>query len=273
MTKKRVLVTGASGLIGGILCHHLGQFPDRYEVHAMARSRVPRGRGAELKAHGLLAIPDERFHLADLSDYDGIRCAVEGMDVVVHLAAVATSRAGFDLIERANIAGFQNVMEAARLANVKRVVFASTIQVVFGYFLEEPLVAIREDRIADLPPDAPVLTANMPTRPTSDYSCSKVWGEGLCWMYSQMHGLSCLCVRIGSVPNDDCPTRIGRGHWCSHSDLSQMFQLCIDAPDDLKCDIFFASSDNRYRWVDIGHAGRVLGYAPQDDAEHHLKGA
>lgn len=269
---KRVLITGASGLIGGILCRHLGRYPERYEVHAMARTQAPRGKGAQLAGHVLAQIPQERFHLADLVDREAVGRAVAGMDVVVHLAAVATGRAPFEEVMQANVVGTQHVLEAARLAGVGRVVFASTIQVVFGYLWDEPLSAIREDRIADLPEGFPVLTVDMPTRPTSHYACSKVWGEAACWMNAQAHGLSCLVVRIGSVPADDRPTRVGRGHWCSHRDLAQLFQRCIDAPEELRHGLFFAASDNGYRWVDIDHARRVLGYAPQDDAERILGG-
>lgn len=270
MRAERVLVTGASGLIGGILLRDLGRSPEQFEVHAMARSRVPRGKGADLADHGLYEIPAQRFHLADLGDRVAVGKAVQGMDVVVHLAAIATGRADPAAIRETNIAGLQNIIEASRQAGVRRFVFASTIQVLFGYFFQEPLVAIREERIGDLPCGFPVLGIDVPTRPTSHYSCSKVWGEGLCWMYSQMHGLSCLCVRIGSVPADDRPTGVGRGHWCSHRDLAQLFRLCIAAPDSMRFDIFYAASDNRYRWVDIAHGRERLGYSPLDNAEDHF---
>ena len=51
-----------------------------------------------------------------------------------------------------------------------------------------------------------------------------------------------------------------------------MVERCIDAPDDLRFDIFYAVSNNRYRWVDIEHAREVVGYVPQDRAEDYPEG-
>ena len=55
--------------------------------------------------------------------------------------------------------------------------------------------------------------------------------------------------------------------YLSHGDVSQILQLCIDAPDELKYDVFLATSDNRWGYRDLEHPREVLGYAPQDSAE------
>ena len=46
-----------------------------------------------------------------------------------------------------------------------------------------------------------------------------------------------------------------------------MLQRCIDAPDELKYDVFFAISNNRWAYRDIERPRAVLGYEPQDEAE------
>ena len=55
--------------------------------------------------------------------------------------------------------------------------------------------------------------------------------------------------------------------WQSHRDIAQMLQRCIDAPNNLKYDIFYATSNNRWGYRDLEHAREVLGYVPQDSAE------
>ncbi|HIM92192.1 MAG TPA: NAD-dependent epimerase/dehydratase family protein, partial [Dehalococcoidia bacterium] len=66
----KVLITGMSGLIGGLLKDHLQELGG-YELTALNRSQV----------EGV------RNHPADIADFDAIRPAFDGQDVVVHLAA------------------------------------------------------------------------------------------------------------------------------------------------------------------------------------------
>ena len=46
-----------------------------------------------------------------------------------------------------------------------------------------------------------------------------------------------------------------------------MLERCINAPDDLLYDIFFALSDNKWAYRDLEHPREVLGYVPQDSAD------
>jgi NAD+ dependent glucose-6-phosphate dehydrogenase len=47
----------------------------------------------------------------------------------------------------------------------------------------------------------------------------------------------------------------------------QLVERCITAPEDLRFDIFYGLSANRWRWVDIEHARQVVGYESQDHGE------
>ena len=105
--------------------------------------------------------------------------------------------------------------------------------------------------------------------PLSFYGCSKVCGEAMAHMYAYTHGMSSICLRIGSVPVDNRPRRNGGG-WCSHGDLAQLIHRCIDAPESVRFDVFYAVSNNKGRWMDIDHAREVIGYMPQDRAEDYL---
>ena len=108
-------------------------------------------------------------------------------------------------------------------------------------------------------------------RPLNYYACSKVFGESLAHMYAQVHGMSCICLRIGWVTADDqVPRPNGRILWCSQRDIVQLVELCITAPPGLRYDVFFGQSDNRHNLVDLEHARAVLGYSPLDNAEDRL---
>lgn len=270
MPPLKVMVTGVNGLIAGCAYMHLQQQPERYEVHAMARrrqasERVPAGRK--------LTFPRGRFTQVDLADLEGLERAFRGMDVLVHMAADARHDAGWEHILASNIVGVRNAFEAAHRAGVRRVVYASSIMVSWGYQQEEPYKAIAERRLEELREEElhPV-THEWPVRPTGLYPASKVWGEALGRYYADVHRMSVICLRIGWVNGDDHP-RAGLGMapiWCSQRDIVQLIERAINAPEDLHYDIFYGTSNNRWRWVDIDHARQRLGYLPQDTADDRL---
>ena len=114
----------------------------------------------------------------------------------------------------------------------------------------------------------PLLTHEMPVRPNSLCYVSKVFGEVLGHMYSDQHGISVLNIRFGAVLADNMPQM--RRHYpgyLSHADAVQMVEKCIDAPENVRYDIFEATSNDRWRWRDISHSQKVLGYEPQDSAD------
>ncbi|MFQ5933691.1 MAG: hypothetical protein ACE5KI_03505, partial [Dehalococcoidia bacterium] len=86
--------------------------------------------------------------------------------------------------------------------------------------------------------------------------------------YSDAYGISILCVRIGMVWVEDRPKTIhDYSIHLSHRDVATILQKCIDAPDDLKFDIFMATSNNQWTYRDLEHSRRVLGWVPQDSAD------
>ena len=258
---KKVMITGVYGLIAGATYKHMAQLPDRYDVYGLARRRQDSDRVADGDG---VDVPEDKFVLSDLSDLDEVTKAFEGMDVVVHLAADPSGQNGWESVLNSNIIGAYNAFEACRLAGVKRIVYASSIQASSGYRKEEPYATYIKGEYSGEPP---IVTNTMPTRPTNSYASSKVWGEGLARTYADGHGLSCLCLRIGWVVKEDRPLRRGEDIWCSQRDIVAVTEGCVNAPDDVMFDIFYGMSDNKYCWVDIDHAREVLGYVPQDRAE------
>ena len=252
MAPRTVLVTGMSGLIGGVLRRHL---EGKYELSALNRR----------------PIPGVKCHQADIADLDAIAAAFDGVDTVVHLAARTGSSDSFDEILRANVIGTHNVFEAARRAGVGRVVYASSGATVSAWERDSPyreLVAGRYEQAGTWK----TMTHETPTRPAGLYGASKIWGEAIARHYSDTHGLSAICVRIGRVKAEDRPmsTR-DYSVWCSQRDVVRMIELCIAAPATLRFDVFFVVSDNRWGYRDLEHARAVLGFEPRDRAEDHRR--
>jgi nucleoside-diphosphate-sugar epimerase len=250
-SKKRVLVTGANGLIGSALRRILG---DKYEWSALNRRDLP-------------GVPTTQ---ADVGDLDAIRPAFAGIDTVVHLAADARVDATWDELLGPNFTGTFNVFQAAADAGVKRVIFASSGATVAGIQREEPFKALVEARYSDVGGTWPMLTRESMPRPLGLYGVSKVFGEVLARHFVDTTPLSILCLRIGWVGADDRPQSPAHwANWCSQRDIVQVIDLSIQAPHSLRYDIFFATSNNRWSYRDLEHTRRVLGFVPQDSAEEH----
>ncbi len=125
---KKVLITGASGLIGGLVLQGLG---DKYEFSAVNRRAVD-------------GIPCVQ---ADISDLDAILPAFEGVHTVLHLSAYTEDVYEWEGTERVNIRGTYNVYEASRIHGVKRIIFASSGGTMLGYGDGVPIYRDRSGRV------------------------------------------------------------------------------------------------------------------------------
>ena len=251
MAGRSVLVTGMSGLIGRALRSLL---QGRFDLRALNRGAV----------EGLPC------HRADIADLGAIEPAFAGVDTVVHLAAeLGSPNPPWNRLLQSNVTGTYNVLEAARKAGVKRVVFASSGATISAIEADTPysdLVAGRYDGLARWP----MMTHLSPVRPAGLYGVSKVWGEALGRHYADAHGLSVVCVRIGRVHAEDRPTS-PRDYsvWCSQRDIARLIERCIEAPEALRFDIFFGTSRNKWGYRDLEHPRAVLGWQPEDAAESY----
>jgi nucleoside-diphosphate-sugar epimerase len=248
-TMKTILVTGMSGLLGGAVQR---QLRGKYELAALNRR----------------AVEGVRCCRADISNLDAILPAFKGIDTVVHLAGVLRGKLAWrDYLEN-NIVGTYNVFEASRIAGVKRVVFASSGATVGGWEREPPYDSIIQGRYEGLPQQWPKLTHETPSRPVGIYGATKVWGEALGRVFSDKHGISVICLRIGVVNPEDRPTEPRHfAVWCSQRDIARMVEKCIEAPSSVKYDIFYVTSKNKWGFRDLEHARQVIGFVPEDSAD------
>lgn len=259
----KVLITGATGLVGYAAYTHLAGQPERYEVYGLDRQRQMSARTPGAWRND---IPDDRFHLCDLTDFDGIRAAVAGMDVVVHLAADPKGE-GWESLRDNNLIGAYHIFEACTEAGVQRIVAASSITVSFGHRAMEPYKAMAERRHGDIPAHVQPVTVDVPATPRGLYAATKVWAESLGQVYAHQHNLSCILLRIGQVDRDWPRPPRGSDVFVSQRDVVGLIEACIQADQSVRFDIFYALSNNDMRWADMEHARQVLGFVPQDRAE------
>ena len=239
---SHVLVTGAGGSIGTVVARGLLTYGHRLRL--LDRVPLPATEIAEAQEAG------HEMVTAEIADEAALRGALDGMDAVVHLAAIPTE-ARFTDILRENIDGTYRVFEAARQAGVRRVIYASSNHAV-GFTARAPLVGI------DVPP-----------RPDTYYGVSKVFGEALGRLYADRYGLEVVSLRIGSFLWR--PTAFRHlSTWLSHPDAVRLVHAGLSAPD-VTYSVVYGISANTRRWWDL-EPGRALGYHPIDDAEVYAAG-
>ena len=145
--KKRVLITGSSGLIGGVLRRALS---DAYDLSGVDMRPVP----------GL------QTHVADMTDLEAVLPAFEGVDTVVDLAAQAALDTKWPRVRDNNLPSTYNALEAARRTGVRRLIFASSNHVTGMYEGDHPYAAIVAGNYEGLDPsNIPQITIDMPIRP------------------------------------------------------------------------------------------------------------
>ena len=170
----KVLVTGGAGFIGSNIVRLLVQ--EGHQVVAL--DNLLSGYRCNLEP-----FPQVKFIEGDVRDERAVAQAMKGIEVVFHLAAsVGNTRSIEHPIEDSeiNVIGTLRVLEAARHAGARKVVFSSSA----GIFGELKTLPIREDH---------------PVEPDSPYGASKLAAEKLCLAYSKLYDLEAVCLRYFNV--------------------------------------------------------------------------
>ena len=229
----RVLVTGSSG--------------------AVARSIIP-----ELTAHGhevrgFDRVPTARVAesvVEDIENAKAVRLAMQGMDTVIHLAAIPDDT-DFHCLAGPNVMGLFNVMHAARELGVARVILASSIQVVGKSSRGHGRVSVRD------------------AAPGNHYALTKLWAEQMGEMYSRCYGMSVIAVRIGWLvrSRDEAVAMLKRPHlseiYLSASDAGRFFRCAVEAPK-VGFAVVYAMSLEASSAFDLEPSRELLGFIPQD---------
>jgi NAD(P)-dependent dehydrogenase (short-subunit alcohol dehydrogenase family) len=234
-TLERILITGASGLMGRMLRERLAR-PGRVLRLVDIEEAVP-------------AAPGESVEIitADITDLDAMRAACANVTAVVHLGGIPTEDT-WERILHVNVLGCRQVLEAARLSGVPRVVLASSNHAV-GMF----------ERTESLPSD-------IAPRPDTLYGWSKAAIEALGHLYVDRHGMDVIALRIGTCLDEPDTVR-ALSTWLSPDDAGRLVNACLDAPSPGFRIVWGLSANTRGWWSQ--DAGRELGYRPVDDAERY----
>lgn len=164
------LVTGATGFIGGRLAELLIDRDERVRVlvrNPEAAAKIEHLRGAELVR-------------GDVTDASTLSAALEGIDVVFHVAGLSADWGRREDFEAINVQGARSLAEAAAASGVKRFVHVSTTDV-YGY----PEVPG--------PSDAPTRDLGLP------YNSSKLRGEMAVREVASATGLPLVVIRPATV--------------------------------------------------------------------------
>lgn len=242
-SRLKVLLTGARGRIGQCLIEGFGE---RYDLRGFDRQAC-QCEGRQCQSCADANVP---AMIGDLTDFEMLREAMRGVDVVVHLAATKNEAPFVEDLVPNNIIGTYNTFEAARQSGVRRIVFASTVQTVAGYPKGQTI------RIAD------------PPRPSTLYGATKVVGESLGRWFHDTHKLEFVAIRIGwFLPYDSPMLRCnpgGRNIWLSPRDAVRLFGCAIEKPD-VGYALVFGTSITQFERLSRIEARELLGYQPCDD--------
>lgn len=173
----KFLVTGAAGFIGSNLVEAILKLG--YKVRGL--DNFSTGKKENIK----LFIDDPLFEFieGDIRDFDTCNKACEGIDYVLHQAALGSVPRSMKeplIYEDNNIKGTSNMMETARLAGIKRFIYASSSSV-YGDSTKLPKIEGNEGNVL------------------SPYALTKMVNEQYGKLYTKVYGLECIGLRYFNV--------------------------------------------------------------------------
>lgn len=171
----RFLVTGGAGFIGSALVHRLLDLG--HSVRVVDNFSTGFRRNLDDCLHRLELIE------GDLAELEVCKASVRGVEYVLHQAAIPSVQRSVDdpvSSHRANVTATLNMLVAARDAQVKRFVFASSSSV---YGDSETLPRVE----------------TMPESPLSPYALTKLAGEKYCNVFHRIYGLVAVSLRYFNV--------------------------------------------------------------------------
>ena len=173
----KILITGGAGFIGSHLCEKYTK-----EGHTViCLDNFMNGNITNIRQ--LTFHRNFKLVNGDIRDIDLLEKIMPGVDVVFHLAAqihVDRSVVEPKLTYEVNVQGTQNILEAARMYDVKRVIYASTSEV-YGSSEYHPM------------------DEKHPLNAPHPYGASKIAADRMCYAYIQTYGMDISIIRLFNI--------------------------------------------------------------------------
>lgn len=224
---KKIVITGSEGAIGRVLCKGL---KDKYDILRLDMSRGD-----------------------DIRDIEELKNKLKGMDAIIHLAwDTKTENFNSGRVSPDNILMYQNVLEAAKAMQIRRVILASSVHV--------------QDYMTWNKRKRGLIDINSPFEPISPYGANKVLLETLAKCFSK-EGVEVICIRFGGVPPKKILRRRVEITGLAFPDCINAVRASLEAKKVPKNFVaFYAVSNNRKKVHDTVNP---FGWKPEFDAEKY----
>lgn len=228
------LVTGGTGQIGAFLCEELVNAGNRVVCYDFKPNMENIGKIANSLT----------VEAADVTDTNDLLQVIRknSVDHIVHLAALVLldSMKHPAKAYQVNVIGTNNVMEAARLLDIRKVVFASSVSV-YGSLVT------KRDGIAD--------EDDIPNPPYDPYSTSKITDELMGRYYRESYGMDITCMRITAA--------WGPGRYWGYTGQFNDFIRRAALEQEAKFPADFAFRDEKLRWMYVRDVGYCFSFVSE----------
>jgi nucleoside-diphosphate-sugar epimerase len=246
MAYRKVAVTGGSGRLGR---HVVDRLKDKYELLVIDVAPCD--------------VPGVAYSSVSITDLDGLREVLKGVDGVIHLAAVPNPRTSTpEKCFAVNTQGTWSVLQAAEDAGVKRVVVASSDSATGLHYNPR-----------DWPPQYLPVDEKHPCRPSEVYSLTKEITETICRSFAVRGKVEVIAIRPGHIVFEPEYPEIGaRGAdvhnyhlwgYVAPQDVAQGFHLALEHPDGSYDCIFLGAADGMNTRPTLEMMKERFGFVPQ----------